>query len=162
MEKQSAKKEADDDASSANHRHNGNHGAGKAQGIEVGEVGRAQEEADADDAPVPTKRSGVLMGGPPQNGHHQAHHAHLVEVVPRLHGHAVDAHSTIGRIGHEILVVEPADGAEYGCQHNESYPTVVLEVDAFLLARTAQHEEGADGQQYTDPLPHVEALAKHQ
>ena len=39
---------------------------------------------------------------------------------------------------------------------------VVLEVDAFLLAATAQQQERGYGQQYTNPLPMVQALAKHQ
>ena len=39
---------------------------------------------------------------------------------------------------------------------------VVLEVDAFLLATTAQHQERQDSQCNTSPLPSVQPFAKDQ
>ena len=134
VENQRAEQETDDYGATAHHGDNGNHGTLEAEGVEVGKVGRREEQRDEYDAPVPAEWRGLLVGGPPEEEEHQQHHEELVDVVPRLHGEFVQSHSAISRRCHEKLVVQPGDGPQHIGEHHEDYPFVMLEVDALLLA----------------------------
>ena len=103
---------------------------------------------------------GCLSLGIPEEHHDDAHHPQLVDVVPRLHHHAVKSKTTILGGGHQVFVVQSTYSTQYGGKHHEVDPLVLLEVDAFLLATSAKHEEREDGQQHTYPLIKVESLAK--
>ena len=118
VEEEGSEEEGDDNAGAAYHRHDGNHGIGKAQRIEIDEVGSAEEEADEDDHPIPTKGCGTMMTRPPQQQQHDAHHATLVDVVPALHQHPVDTDAAVVGSCHEIFVVKGADGTQQRCQDN--------------------------------------------
>ena len=108
------------------------------------------------------ERCSLLVLRPPQQPQHSTHHKTLVDVIPRLHHHAVQAHAAILYWRHQELVVQTAHGTQYGSTYNHKYPVVVLKVDALLLAATTQQQERGNGQQHTYPLPMVQALAKHQ
>ena len=97
--------------------------------------------SDEDDAPVPAERSCLTSLWQPQHQQHDSHHEALVDIVPALHHHAVQSHTSTGRRSHEVFVVKTADCPQQRGEHDEINPTVVLEVDAFFLAATTEHEE---------------------
>ena len=130
------------------------------KGIEIYEICRTEEDADEDDSPMPAEgRSGVALGIP-QHKHHNEHHEALIDVVPALHHHTVEPYSTFILRCHEVFVVESADSTEHSGKDDEIYPLVVFEVDALLLAASAEHEKGCDSQRHTNPLINVEPFAK--
>ena len=160
MKDHGAEEEADNDGTSTHHGDDGDHGAIQSEGIEVGEVGGGEEDADEDDAPVPMERGGLLVGGPPEEEEHGEHHEELVDVVPRLHSELVKSHATVLRRCHEEFVVESGDGAEHVGEHHEDNPFVVLEVDALFLAGAREHVESDHGDDDTNPLPEVEPFGE--
>ena len=93
--------------------------------------------------------------GPPEEHQHTAHKEKLIHVIPGLHHHLVEP-------SHQVLVIQTADGSQQGGQYHKPNPPVVLEVDTLLLARTAQQEKRNDGQQHSNPLIQVQALAEYQ
>ena len=76
--------------------------------------------------------------GVPDQQHHHAHHAALVDVVPALDGHLVQCQTV--RI-HQELVIQSADRAQNRRADHGIDPDIMLEINAFLLAAAAQHEE---------------------
>ena len=76
-----------------------------------------------------------------KNNQHYGHEKTLVDIVPTLHNHAVEPYPTLADWRHEIAVVKSTDSAENALQHNEEYPFVVFEVNAFALAATTEHVE---------------------
>ena len=146
---------------SFDHGYYGNHGAGQAEGVKIEEVGGGEEYAYPYYRPAPVKPVG-LAPRKPDDGEHQEHHRRLVDVVPRLHRHTVKPHAVIRGRSHEVFVVKPADGSEYRRQDDAPNPLVVREIDAFLLARPAQQEEGRGSHRHAGPLPSVEPLSIHQ
>lgn len=143
MKQHGTEKERYYHTASAHHRHDTYHGIGETEGIEIYEICRTEEDADEDDSPMPAEgRSGVALGIP-QNEHHNEHHEALIDVVPALHHHTVEPHSTFILRCHEVFVVESADSTEHSGKDDEIYPLVVFEVDALLLAASAEHEKDA-------------------
>ena len=160
VKEQCPKKERHNDTSPADHRDDANHRIGLAQGVEIQEVGRREKDADHRYAPMPSEGGRLTAPRPPEQEEHGQHHDTLVHVVPALNGHQVEPHATFFARSHEILVVEPAYCAEQGGEHDKINPIVVLEVDAFLLTATAEHQKGYHCQQHAYPLPHIQPLTK--
>ena len=157
-----SEEERNDYASAAHHAHDANHCSVEAEAVEVHKVGRAQEERDEDDAPVPVEWGSALALRIPQQQHHRSHHEELVDVVVTLYCHLVQSHAAVLWCSHQILVVQTAYCSEDVCQHHEQNPFVVLEVDAFLLSASAKHEERYHGESHANPLVDVQPLAKHE
>ena len=137
---------------STNHRDNRNHGIFQTQGVEIHEIGCREEERDENNRPMPMKRCRSMTFRPPKQKQHRSHHQALIYVVPRLHHHSIQADTSVGNGSHQILVVQSADRTHHGCSHDGKHPTVVLEIDAFLLATSAQQEHGENGSQHPYPL----------
>ena len=101
------------------------------------------------------ERRTVLPLGPPQEHQHSSHQEKLIDIVPCLHHHVVET-------SHQVFVIQSAHRSQHGGQHHKPNPLVVLEVNAFLLSRTTQHEERDNGHQHPNPLVHIQALAEYQ
>ena len=161
VEEQGAKEEGDDNTAATDHRHDADHGTWLAERIEIEEVGRAQEDADERDAPVPMEQR-LPATGPPEEHQHAEHHEALVDVIPALHHHPVESYPALFHWRHQVLVVQSANSTQQGCQHNEVYPVVMLEIYPFFLPAATEHIERDNGEQDTDPLIDVETFAKEQ
>ena len=98
--------------------------------------------------------------GTMENLQHNAHDEALIEVIVALHRHAVEPYAARFDAGHQIFVVQTADGPEHGSQYGEQYPPIVAEVDALALTRAAEHIETEYGQHDTHPLVEVEPFAE--
>lgn len=161
-EEHSATHKGDDDGAATHHRDDADHCCWQGQGIEVHEVGCREKHADANDSPVPMERRGLLVLRPPQQHQHSQHHEALVDIIPRLHHHAVEPYSALTLRCHEEFVVESTDCSQHSSANNHIDPMIVLEVNAFLLAATTEQQEGDDSQRHTYPLPHVQSLTKEE
>lgn len=104
----------------------------------------------------------------PKQETNDAHHQHLVEIVPRLDDHLVeatvvpDAEETlsVGGVAHQELVVETAHRANQRANHDQPHPDGMFGRDALLAARHRDESEGHDGDDDAGPLPTIELLAK--
>ena len=96
----------------------------------------------------------------PGQKEHYRHHRHLVNIVPGKHLHAVKPNSPAACRGHEIPVIQAAEGPDYRRQHKAPYPLVVPEVYTFFAAAAAEQEERNDGQRNANPLIQVKPFAK--
>lgn len=95
MEDGGSKEKTDNDTATTNHGDDRNHSTGDAQRIEIHEVCNREEDADAQDAPVPVELV-FLPARPPNDDKHDKHHGRLVDIVPGLHGHTIDAYTSVG------------------------------------------------------------------
>ena len=126
--------ERDDDRTAADHRHDGDHGVGLVQGVEIGEIGQHEEERDQRNGPSPVERGGRTATRPPEDADDDRHQAEQIEVAPALHEDRVETR-------HDIFVVQSAYDGGQSRHRDTEYPDVVTEIDPFAAARTAQQEE---------------------
>ena len=154
-EEQGTTEERHEHTATTHHGDDGNERVGLLEGGKIGKVGHAEEERDEGDGPRPMEGSALLALGVPQHEEHHAHDEALVEGEPRLHHHAIE-------LAHEELIVQGAHGTEQRGQRHTVDPTVVAEVDALLLAATAQQHKRYHSQQYAYPLIGIEPLAKEE
>ena len=145
--------ERDDHRTASYQRHYGNHRLRVIQRCEVCEIGEADEKRNERNGPSPLERSGFAALRIPYKTADHCHNDHLVEVEPALHEHRAE-------FLHYVLVVQAADGSENCRQAHAPYPFVLLEVDCFLLSRTAHQVDGEQRQQDADPLVCVQPFAE--
>lgn len=116
--------ERDYHASTAYHRDDRYHGVGVGEGIEIGEVGRGEEEGDTGNAPAPDEFLACAVRLH-QQYHSNAHYDALIQRVPGLH--------LLREImAEEVFVVECTDGSEHHRSYRHPYPFGVLEGETFL------------------------------
>ena len=82
LEYHCSEEEGDDDAATAYHGDDADHGVVHAKGVEIGKVGSGEEYGDEDDAPIPMEWGGLLACRIPEEKEHEEHHEELVDVVP--------------------------------------------------------------------------------
>ena len=162
MEEHSPEHETHHHTAASDHRHDADHRIRQTQGIEIHEICCRKKEADTEDRPRPVERCCFRMFWPPEEPQHQTHHGTLVNIIPRLHHHAVESYAPTLYRRHQVFVIESAQRPKGCSAHNHIDPVVVLEIDALFLSATAQQEERRHCQKHTDPLPDVQAFAKHQ
>ena len=153
VEEEGAEKEAHHHAAAPRHRNDGNHGVGEAEGVEVNEVGSHKKERNEKDARTPPERGGVFASAIP---HEQdaRHDNHLIIGVPHLYDHAVEP------VGQQVFVVERAECAGEGGEHDEINPAVVGEAYALFFTCRREHEKGDYRHDNAYPLVEVEAFAE--
>ena len=120
-------------AATPDHADDANHGAVKAEAVEIDEICGREEDADEYDAPVPLEWGGALACGIPKEKQHDKHHAQLVDVVPGLDCHLVQSDTSGRWCRHEVFVVESAACTEHVAQKHEYNPFVMAEIDAFFF-----------------------------
>ena len=81
VEEGRSKEEADHHRATSNHAHNADHGTRLTQRVEIHEIGHTQEDADEDDAPMPTKRCCAFSRRIPKQQKHHTHHEKLIDVI---------------------------------------------------------------------------------
>lgn len=152
VEGEEAVEERDYDAAAPYHGDDGYHRAGERERVEVGQIGHGEEDGDEGDGPLPPERRGrgVYLH---DDGQRDAHDDELVERVPRLYLEGFEA-------GHEILVVEGADGAERGGAYGHPNPAAGAQRESLAASDAADEEERPEAQQHAGPLPCVEPLAE--
>ena len=153
-------KERNNHTTPTHHRNDGNHRIVQAQGIEIYEISSREEDGDEYNRPTPMERRSLLTLGIPQQEQHRSHHEALVNVVPRLDRHPVKTDASFSDRSHQILVVQTTDRTQYRSPNDGKHPSVMLEVNAFLLSASTQQEERENGEQHPNPLIEIEPFAK--
>ena len=78
FKEESADEEAHQNAAAADHRNDRDQGVRLPEGLKIGIVGRAKEEADEGNAPAPAERRACIAPGCPDKGQDQAHEHELI------------------------------------------------------------------------------------
>ena len=60
------------------------------------EIPTEVNKGDENDGPMPVKWCSVMTLGIPQQEQHRSHHETLIDVVPRLNHHSIQAKASIG------------------------------------------------------------------